>query len=110
MKRNASPIPPWGAEDAALRRMSAALFVLAALSLAYDVVSLASGPVDLNRHLPFLFPFVLTLFGIFCRKASRSRKLPGNTGQAADEYDRSSCLHPDNHPKGRRDAPDGTSD
>jgi hypothetical protein len=110
MKRNARPIAPWGAEDRALHRVSIGLFVLAAVFLVYDVVALIRHGANFDQHIPFLFPVILACFGGFSRSILRRRKVSGYKNPPDGEYHRDSYLHPDNHPKGRRDAPDGTSD
>lgn len=110
MKRDARSPQPIGAEDRLIRRVATGLFILAAVFALYDTVTLIRYGADLNRHLPFLLPVALACYGFACLKMLRNRKQSDGTAPRAGEYDRQSYLHPGNHPKGRRDAPDGTSD
>lgn len=94
--------------------IGALLLLTGAASLAvYDVVTIVTGTVDPNVHLPFVLAAGLTAIGLIilailrhsagCGDCRPGRRDPG-------EISKDSCLHPDNWPRGRIDPPDGLSD
>ncbi len=81
------------------------LFAMSLGVLVYDIVTIVNDTVDPNEHVPFLWSVVGGIFGgLLVWLAWHDRHLP------PDDPGRDSYLHPDHHPTGRRDAPDGTSD
>lgn len=81
--------------------------------LLYDIVLSVMGTIDPNRDMSIItVSIVTTILGAFCFWiVYRDRRRPGDPPRPPpDDPDQDSYLHPDHHPKGRRDAPDGTSD
>lgn len=96
-------------KEIGLRRMAVALAAFTALVVGYDVWCLTSGHAQEGLYI---LPFALAGFiAILAKITSHLEALDPDASPRRDHaIPRDSFLHPDNHPKGRRDAPDGTSD
>jgi hypothetical protein len=96
-------------KETGLRRMVVMLAVFTAIVVCYDAWCLISGHV---KEGLYILPLALGGFiAILAKIISHLEDFDPDARERV-EYDLSkdSCLHPDNLPKGRRDAPDGTSD
>lgn len=96
-------------KEIGLRRMTVALAVFTALVVGYDVWCLASGHA---KEGLYILPFALAAFiAILAKITSHIETFDPDSSPRGDHaIPKDSCLHADNLPKGRRDAPDGTSD
>lgn len=94
--------------------ITALLLLAGAAALAvYDVVTIVSGTVDPNVHLPFVLAAGLAAIGLITLAILRHAVSCGECREGqlnAGEVSKDSCLHPDNWPYGRIDPPDGLSD
>ena len=92
-----------------LRRMAVALAVFTALVVCYDVWCLASGNA---REGLYILPFALAGFIAILAKITSHLETHGPDASMRPDraIPKDSFLHADNQPKGRHDAPDGTSD
>ncbi|HTK04839.1 MAG TPA: hypothetical protein VL500_04605 [Candidatus Eisenbacteria bacterium] len=96
-------------KEVGLRRLTVMLVVFTALVVVYDVWCLASGNA---KEGLYIMPFALGAFiAIMAKIISHLERFdPDDRDRFEATIPKDSYLHPDNHPKGRRDAPDGTSD
>jgi hypothetical protein len=96
-------------KEVGLRRIVILLAAFAATVVAYDVWCLVSGHA---KEGLYILPFALGGFVAITAKIIRHLETFDPDARKRVEHDLSkdSYLHPDNLPKGRRDAPDGTSD
>lgn len=100
--------------DAVLVIYAFLLFSMSLSVLIYDIVTIANGTVDPDRHVPFLVTIVGTILGAFCLvivyRAQKRDDGPHDSTKQELDPPKDSYLHPDHLPKDRRDAPDGQSD
>lgn len=98
------------AEDRRMYGLAVFLFMCAAALAGFDLVSVIRGTVDMHVHWPFLVAAVLAAFGAMIMKILRLGPQHPVRSEMDGQVDRSSYQHPDNWPKGRINAPPGTSD
>ncbi len=96
-------------KEVGLRRIVVLLAVLTAAVVVYDIWCLVSGHA---KDGLYIMPFALGAFiGITVKIISVFENFdPDKRERLEADVSKASCLHPDNQPEGRRDAPDGTSD
>jgi len=89
--------------DPGFRRVTVFLVGLTCVLLAFDIWDIAAGEVDLNRHIPFLYPLVLLAFVGIVRYIERAYRAltPSEREGVPEEVGRASFLHADHLPKGR---------
>jgi hypothetical protein len=90
----------------------AVLLALGAVGIAvYDVATVIRGTVDPNVHMPFLLSVALGAFaGIVLAILRLGNRRPPRGRSSGEGPYRESYQHPDHWPRGRIEAPDGTSD
>jgi hypothetical protein len=95
-------------EDCKLFISALTLYALAVALVINDTVALVRHvTITSTGHIPFFLAAAFIAAGtmaLYVARSGYSVRRPDGT------YDTSSCLHPDHHPRGRIDAPDGTSD
>lgn len=90
----------------------AVILLLAALTagcVAYDIWCIADGRV---KDGFYVYPVIFVTSILILAKLESLRSAPSTrvTPEEDRKVEKDSYLHPDHHPKGRRDAPDGQSD
>lgn len=96
-------------KEVGLRRILVMLVVMTVAVVIYDVWCLVSGHA---KEGLYIMPFALGAFiAIVAKIISLYENFdPDKQERFEADIAEESCLHPENLPKGRRDAPDGTSD
>jgi hypothetical protein len=100
-------------DDLKLFVIAMILLTAAAALAVYDTVTIITGTVDPNVHLPYVLAAGLTAIGLITLTILRHGISCGDCRSSrldAGEVSKDSCLHPDNWPHGRIDPPDGLSD